>query len=591
MTLVFRALVTSILAMAMACSVYAQHPISTIIKQPSVDLSTEWQYRWGDSPLDSQGLPLWITEPDETAWRPIDFPSNPPGRQGRTNAWFKAQLPDNQWRDPALYIYSIDLIAEFYLDNELIYRYGTFDENGQGRFIGWPWHIILLPEDFAGRTLYVRTYSDYPDIGLWGEIILGPHIVHLQRMVKADASSLFIGAMLILVGLFSGIFWLANRSMLTNLYLSMFAFCLAAVVLHQAQLKQLLFFAPLRWEIVGALAYCALVIPLAGYVEQFSGRGWRHSLVILKWGVTALVAVSALLSITDVVSIANLYPVFDVTLVISLLIIAAHVVHSIVQGNVQARVVFAGLCILGGFWFYDMATAHGFLPWDRQRTEWGALIFVLILSVLSFRVFINLQRQLIDLTQILEAKVTERTIELARRNDDLSHANQQLHSLATTDPLTELYNRRHFFDCVAVEIKRTRRTNMPLSMLVMDADNFKDINDTYGHATGDRVLQDAASICRSVVRDTDIFGRIGGEEFAVCLPETDELGAKGLAERVLNALRSTPIHFQDNTINLTMSIGIATLAVTDHDVDTLYQRADAAMYDAKHHGRDGIAIR
>lgn len=406
MTFWFRVSVLLLLHMALTCSAHALAPMSTIIKQPGVDLTTDWQYRWGDSPFDQQNKPLWITEEDPSAWQHIGFPSNPPNRQGRTNAWFRTELPENHWRDPALYIYSIDLIAEFYVDDELIYRYGTFDHDGQGRFIGWPWHIILLPEDFAGKTLYVRTYSNYPDIGLWGEVILGPHIVHLQRMVKNDASSLFIGALLILVGLFSGLFWLANRAMLTNIYLSTFALGLAVVVLHQTQLKQLLLFAPLGWEIVGALAYCALVIPLAGYVEQFSGRGWRGSLVILKWAVAALVAASAVLAITDIVSIANLYPVFDVTLVISLFIIAAHAVFSILKGNAQARVVLVGLLILGSFWIYDMATAHGFLPWDRQRTEWGALIFVLMLSVLSFRVFINLQRQLIDLTEILEAKVT-----------------------------------------------------------------------------------------------------------------------------------------------------------------------------------------
>ena len=105
------------------------------------------------------------------------------------------------------------------------------------------------------------------------------------------------------------------------------------------------------------------------------------------------------------------------------------------------------------------------------------------------------------------------------------------------------------------------------------------------------MLREATQICRSVVRDTDIFGRIGGEEFALCLPGTDMKGAVELAERLLVALRNTPIYFHDQEISLTMSIGVAMLEPTDRDVDSVYQRADAAMYDAKHQGRNRVAKR
>ncbi|HCC81117.1 MAG TPA: GGDEF domain-containing protein, partial [Methylophaga sp.] len=83
--------------------------------------------------------------------------------------WYRTTLPDINLIDPVVFISSIDLIAEVYLDQQLIYRFGEFDAEGKGEYAGWPWHIIGLPDDFAGRTLYFRVYSDYTDIGLWGE--------------------------------------------------------------------------------------------------------------------------------------------------------------------------------------------------------------------------------------------------------------------------------------------------------------------------------------------------------------------------------------------------------------------------------------
>ncbi|MFC3852637.1 diguanylate cyclase [Salinispirillum marinum] len=561
-----------------------------IAKESSIDLSQQWEYRWGDSPFTADGRPLWTLEDNPAAWAPIDFPSNPPNRDGQTNAWYRLTLPDNQWRDPALYIFSIDLIAEFYLEDELIYRFGDFDASGQGRFIGWPWHIVLLPDDFAGKTLYARVYSDYPDIGLWGEVSLGPHIGHLQRMVKDDAGTLFISALLLLVTMFSLIFWFANRRLKANLYLSLFALCMAFVVLRQTELRLLLAYTPLTWEFLGGMAYFAIPLALAGYMEQVFNHA-RRWMRYLRWSLSAAVVIAFSLAILDIISIANLYPAFDIILLVSLLFIAAHLAFAVILQQTGARLVLTGMLILGGFYVYDMATAHGFLPWDRQRAEWGALIFVILLAIQAFRMFVGLQGQLLELTSELERKVTARTLELARRNDELFHANQQLHNLATTDPLTGLHNRRYFFDSASVEIKRTLRSQAPLALLVMDADNFKRINDNFGHAAGDAVLREATQICRSVVRDTDIFGRIGGEEFALCLPGTDIQGAVELAERLLVALRDSPIYFHDQEINFTMSIGVAMFEPTDRDVDSVYQRADAAMYDAKHQGRNRVAKR
>lgn len=128
-------------------------------QSPAMALEQGWQYRWGDSPFTSDGVPVWTQDaPDNPAWQSIAFPSNPPGRNGQTNVWYRVTLPENQWWEPILYIYSVDLITEVYLDGEKIYQYGTFDKQGQGSFEGWPWHMITLPEGFDGKPLYFRIF-------------------------------------------------------------------------------------------------------------------------------------------------------------------------------------------------------------------------------------------------------------------------------------------------------------------------------------------------------------------------------------------------------------------------------------------------
>ncbi|OBX36286.1 hypothetical protein A8U91_00627 [Halomonas elongata] len=113
-----------------------------------------------------------------------------------------------EWRDPVVYIYSVDLIVEAYLEGRRIYHYGNFDAHGEGRFAGWPWHMIELPRDFAGKTLYFRVYSDYTDIGLWGEVKLMEHAELLGYLLRHSTVDLVISIICLLLALLAGVFTL-----------------------------------------------------------------------------------------------------------------------------------------------------------------------------------------------------------------------------------------------------------------------------------------------------------------------------------------------------------------------------------------------
>ncbi len=170
----------------------------------------------------------------------------------------------------------------------------------------------------------------------------------------------------------------------------------------------------------------------------------------------------------------------------------------------------------------------------------------------------------------------------------LQRAAFQLEKQAHTDALTGLANRRHFFEKAEAELQRARRYDAPLALLMLDIDHFKDVNDAHGHRAGDRVLQALARTCREVLRSVDVVGRVGGEEFAILLPETPVADAADVAGRLRAAVAATRIGREEGVpLSVTVSIGVAALE-PGVNLDTLMSRADTALYDAKHQGRDRV---
>jgi len=172
---------------------------------------------------------------------------------------------------------------------------------------------------------------------------------------------------------------------------------------------------------------------------------------------------------------------------------------------------------------------------------------------------------------------------------DLKIAQVELERLAATDYLTGIANHRSFFEAGEREIQRARRYGHPLAVLMIDLDHFKQVNDTYGHAAGDRVLVETTAAIRRLLRDLDVFGRLGGEEFAILLPETDLTGSRTTAERLRAAIAEIAIDAENVSLKVTISVGITLLSPDDPGLDAVLKRADDAMYEAKRGGRNRVA--
>lgn len=170
----------------------------------------------------------------------------------------------------------------------------------------------------------------------------------------------------------------------------------------------------------------------------------------------------------------------------------------------------------------------------------------------------------------------------------LQVANAELAWMASTDSLTGASNRRHFLQDVELEIGRAKRNGLPVSLLVLDIDHFKLVNDEHGHQAGDNVLKTLVETIMRILRPHDVIGRVGGEEFMVLLPDTPHEAAAALAERIRSTAEGMSIQLEDRTLTVTVSIGVAEFGLDGESQDAVFKVADDRLYRAKHEGRNRI---
>ena len=214
-------------------------------------------------------------------------------------------------------------------------------------------------------------------------------------------------------------------------------------------------------------------------------------------------------------------------------------------------------------------------------------------------------RAMNELNRTLEYRVEERTRELENTNtlleDEIIQRDamrreretliRQLEETVRTDALTGLKNRRHYFELGRTAVKKAVRSGAPLSAIMFDADHFKKVNDTHGHGVGDKALFHLSKLATEALRDIDIVARVGGEEFAVLLENTDEPGAEEVAERLRSFIENNPLPLESGHLTLAISAGVATFWPDKSDnLDTLLLYADRALYQAKAGGRNRVCL-
>ena len=178
----------------------------------------------------------------------------------------------------------------------------------------------------------------------------------------------------------------------------------------------------------------------------------------------------------------------------------------------------------------------------------------------------------------------------ATNKKDLEQANSDLSVLSQTDGLTKLFNRMHWESCLKSEFKRWTRSENPSCLVMIDIDKFKDVNDNYGHVVGDEVIRDISNKIRLHVRETDVTGRYGGEEFAVLLADTTLNNAQVFAERLRLEIEKSVVNYNDIELKYTISLGVAEIDESIKSYEAWIECADAALYSSKEAGRNKVTL-
>lgn len=553
-------------------------------------LDGRWSYRW-DDPRRVSGSDAW--QLDEANWQPTSSPGDPAGHRGKEILWLKLDLPRGDWRDPHLFISSIDINAQvFDGGGRLLYQYGDIDAAGRGRFAGWPWHLIPVPHASLGQPLYFRVFSDYEDIGLAGTIRLGERADLLQQWVYGRGfTGIVFTAFVFVVGLICLCLGLAKRDRLMAVATALLSFDLALMMFAENELSQLVAFTPLQWRQIAAYTYFLVPGLVAGVMLASFRKSPPRSAYAVLFASLAYAGGVMLLAAAGRLSFVNAYPPFDVLLIVLMLAL-------LIEGALRLRPVTPEGCLTVGGLFaifvallVDMASAHSVIPWTGRTAQWGLSIFaVSALGVYTIRVW-RQKQELLQLQHSLEHKVVERTRELEA-------SQERLLQLAHEDHLTGLLNRRAFMNQAMQAVAQAMRHHEPVALVLFDVDHFKDINDQHGHALGDEVLRAIAGIVRNNSRASDLVCRYGGEEFVVLMPRTPAEAAQASVERLRTAIAGIAVEGRDALrLSISVSIGLIILSEParqmqdpERMLDQLLSQADAAMYQIKNTGRNGVNL-
>jgi diguanylate cyclase len=574
-------------------------------KENFYSLQEGWEYRWGDLPKNEKGEFLWHLGEDEKSgeWSFIGFPSNPPSREGRTIVWYRVRLPQRRFRDPTLFITSIDLNAEFYLDGKRIYRFGKIDNHGEGAFLGWPIHLIELPKDYEGKYLYVRAYSDYRDIGLWGDIYLGQGKDILTRIFQKEIMGLTVLIVSVLIGIVFIVLYIINKKQRTLLYLALLSFALALRVFGNLSFHHITGENSMFWEFLDIVTILVIPVFITLILHTIVTKRYKR-ITRIVWKAYAIfgLVIVFLLGI-DIFPLTTAYVLTDLSSFIGVLVLGYISFQNGRGGTVEQKLISINFLIMAAIVVYSFFMSYGLLPWLYEFDYIMVFLFSLGMTViLGRRLYLLMEtlkkqsHRLSNVNKELERLVIKRTEEIECAKKELEAANNALREerntlkiTSITDGLTGLYNRTYIEESCQQEIREAVRYGRDFSLALFDIDHFKRVNDEFGHQTGDRVLKKISFLFKEVLRETDIAGRYGGEEFLVLFPATEEKDAIAVCERLRKKVES--MIWTEGPEKITISGGLASYpkgsGLTEEKIIKI---ADKNLYMAKESGRNMVWV-
>jgi diguanylate cyclase (GGDEF)-like protein len=520
-------------------------------------LHSDWSVQAGDNPS-------WARPGSEAGWIPVEVPGPMEDALGPYDgfAWYRTvvELPAELERGPlGIEFGTVGDAFEVYWNGVFVGRSGSLPP----RFLESPplSPPFLVPQralelGAGGQHLVaVRVYNEY----LWGGLMGGVAIGRYDTLVRPRAADPEIVIALILgfiaaVGLYHLIFWLRRPAARENLYFALLCALVGTYGLTHSSL-----FGEWVVEWVNPFRLGIIVTTLAGPVfVLFAAR--LFELKLGRWGggaIAAYLAGAVAAALAPLRVLGEWVLVLDAAIVIGLIVVVALVVRRAAHAGRRALLLQVGTFLFAVSVVWDLLSEYGLpvsdlLPGPLTGSFWvGFLAFTVTVGV----------------TTAGRWAVAEMT--------------------ALTDPLTGLSRRHVLEEALHRESRRLRRSGGSMALVVLDLDHFKQVNDTYGHRTGDEVLARLGTMLRTTSRNIDLPARMGGEEFAILLYDSGIEGAVGFAQRFRGHLQRLEVPVPGGRLRITASIGVA--AGSDLlDGDALLDAADRALYRAKREGRDRI---
>ncbi|MEP1217460.1 MAG: diguanylate cyclase [Marinobacter sp.] len=567
---------------------------------PAPALATSAAVAWVEAPEPETGIEDIRALP-ESQWRPAAEDETLNFGFSNSSFWLRVEVPAEPFNRLLEIGYPLldDVRVYWFVDGKQVERHLTGDSRAFGsRPIYHRNFVFLVPSNTQPATAYVRVRSE-------GSVQIPVRVISSADFLAAEQldygwQALFLGIMVAMA--------------LYNLFIFV-------IVRHLAYL----------WYVLTVIASALVLLNFNGLVFQWL---WPDLPVINRYftapAISANIFFAAMFTLSFL-AVRRYSPVaYRLLQLIALISVgcfiyglsgsyqSATALISLIAAAVTPLTWLMGLAVwyrgqvLAGFYvvaWTPLLLGHlvmaiskiGLIPTNALTEiapQIGVAVEVILLSfALAYRINLERQRRIQAQEHTLEVqRKANQTLEarVQARTEELEQANEQLRAVSITDGLTRVANRRRFDEKLSAEWKRALRQGHPLSMVLLDIDYFKRVNDDHGHLAGDDCLVTIARVCgKEIQRSGDLLARYGGEEFSVLLPATPEAGAVSVAERLRVAVAETPVHIDDQAkqLNLSVSLGVATiLPAPGRRPSDLIARADEALYAAKNAGRNRVMV-
>lgn len=384
---------------------------SPVMETGAVSLVTGWQYRWGDPVL--QGVPVsaWLVGPeaDGDVWKAQEtFPARAPGRDGEKNLWQRVVLPKTNLESPSLFLLGVDQAMEVYLDSDLIYRFGEFDDKAQSEFSGYPWHVISLPSEYAGKRLSFRIWADHVNIGLIGNVTLGSEGDFFRQMIRSNLNPLLVMVILCFVGIAGIAMFLAKRSNREYLFFGLFGLTSGLYILTRLGIKQVIVSDGAFWNYIELATFYLSVTTFIAMVDTiFVKTKWN---ILRKCWMT--LAAFTVISFAGALAFGGLsflfmtMAPFQIAVLISIVIVLVVIARRAFAGDREAIAMVVGFAIVVISTALDILVSLGVVFVALQGAlvfvPWGTLSLVLCFGYILLGRFLDVYRRVLEHKRNLE---------------------------------------------------------------------------------------------------------------------------------------------------------------------------------------------